>query len=113
MLRGIKEAGFGITAFFLPASDGGPGRFVELAVDLGAKPSPVSRRCTFRRILLVRPIWSSVSRVASSKTADESRDANSRGVLLGPALVALVLPKIPRIVAVRIKARMIYRSRPL
>ena len=38
MLRGIKEAGFGIPAFFLPTSDGGPGRFFELAVDLDAKP---------------------------------------------------------------------------
>src|ERR1700684_1007749 len=38
MLRGIREAGFGITAFFLPASDGGPRRFFELAVAPDAEP---------------------------------------------------------------------------
>jgi hypothetical protein len=37
MLRGVEEAGLGITVFFLPARNGGPGRFVELSVDLGAK----------------------------------------------------------------------------
>ena len=41
MLRGVKEAGFRIPAFFLPACDGGSGRFFELSVDLCVKPERV------------------------------------------------------------------------
>src|SRR5665213_243605 len=41
MLRGVKEAGFRIPAFVLPACDGGPGRFIELSVDLGVKSERV------------------------------------------------------------------------
>jgi hypothetical protein len=38
MLRGVKETGFRIPAFILPARDGGPGRFFELSVDPSVKP---------------------------------------------------------------------------
>jgi hypothetical protein len=104
MLRGIEEARFWIPVHFLPSTDGGPVDASNLPLALVRNPNALSRRWISRRVFLVRPIWSSVSCVASSETAAVSSDATCQGLLIGSALTTWAPAKIPKTATARIKA---------
>jgi hypothetical protein len=98
ILLKIEKASFWMTMFFLPADNGGTGRFVKFSVEPSLKPSLVSSRWVLRRCVLVRPILSSVSWFVSSEIVAVSTEADcSRGVVLNPPSFGKVcLQRLPQ-----------------
>jgi len=85
MLQLVEEAGRRIAARGLPALDHDTGLVVELAGHFGVEAEPVSRRCTSRRCPLSRPIWSSLTWLASSvKVAGSIPGVRLRVAVEGP-----------------------------
>ena len=98
MLLRVEEASLGIAARCLPARDEGAGWLVEPTADLGIEAETGQPALYVATLSLSRPIWSSVSWVASSATTAGSTDANkSRSSVLGPALATSALTRNPKI----------------
>ena len=106
MLQRVEEAGPGIAACRLPASDDGAGRLVEPSVDLGVEAETGQPSLHVAALSLVEwdPIFGFLRCLLrnGSGSADASR---SRSVMLGPALATCAPTRIPRTDNARMKTR--------
>ena len=109
MLQRVEEAGLGIAACSLPARDDGAGRLVELSVDLSVEANTGQAALHAATLSLVEAdlIFGLLSCFVGKGRRSTDAD-RSRMVVLGPALAASALTRIPRTDNARIKTRMAY-----